>query len=350
MHLKGIITACCLAVSAAVPAADSFETGRVIREVRCRRSPDFSYMLYLPSVYAAEREVNWPVLFVMGPDGGTEEGIRRYIRGAELNRWIVVMSNEAKDGFESSRQAVAAMVNDVAARFPVDQRRCYAGGMGSGARLAFWLANAQPKMIIGILPCGAGDAGNRYETQALAYGLCGARCFTRWDMAVTFNEHIRFRGRLRFFPGGHEWADENLCFDAMTWLNGKYLAEEGVREEVSRFSDKLFRMLLQRYETDPYFTYENALVLAEVEKAPHADQAREIAEQFVRDPRFEGYLDARSDMDKFVEKHFNTDPADFRRNRLTRRQKEKADELLEQYADTPLAPVFRDFGLPAVMP
>ena len=112
MHLRGFMAAGWILASAAVAASESFETGRGIEEVKCLRVPACSYMLYLPSGYAAEREVNWPILFLMGPEGAAEEAIRRYISGAELNQWIVVMSVQAKDGFEHSKPAVAAMVND----------------------------------------------------------------------------------------------------------------------------------------------------------------------------------------------------------------------------------------------
>jgi len=339
---KALLTGLALSVR-----AGEFEPGRIIEEIQCKNAPSYSYMLYLPSGYAPDRNAKWPVLFAMDPRGGLEDGIRRYIKGAEKNNWIVAMSIQSKNGFGKSRNAIAAMVNDVSNRFEMDEKRCYATGMSGGARMAFWLANERKDNIIGIIPCGAGDTGNRYSSRALAYGLCGGCCFNRWDMAITFNERIRGRGRLRFFPGGHVWADEDLIFDAITWLNGKYLAKNGMPGEIDQFSEMLYNEILEKYEDDPYFVYENATALAGIRKAPHAADAKEILAKLEEDEKIQLYIQGLKDMDGFVEEHFNTDAMDCRNNRLTRRQKEDADELLAKYAGTPLAPTIRDFGKPS---
>ncbi|RKX47291.1 MAG: hypothetical protein DRP64_01485 [Verrucomicrobia bacterium] len=345
--MKSLITKILLAGLAVGVCAREYETGKLTEEIQCRKAQSYSYMLYLPSGYTPGRETKWPVLFAMDPGGGTKDGIRRYIKGAEKNNWIVAMSIQSKNGFGRSKHAIAAMVGDVFKRFIVDKSRCYASGMSGGARMAFWLANERENNIIGIIPCGAGDAGNRYSTRALAYGLCGGYCFNRWDMAITFNERIRKRGRLRFFPGGHVWADEDLIFDAITWLNGQYLAEKGTPEEVGDFSEMLFNEVLEKYEDDPYFAYEATTVLIGIPKSPRAADAKEIADKLEEDSKIKLYLQGLKAMDDFVEKHFDTEVGDCYRNRLTRRQKEDADLLLGRYGDTPLAPTIRDFGKPS---
>jgi hypothetical protein len=345
--MKVLMAAVFLAATVSGVCAMDYETGTLIEEIRCRQAQSYSYMLYLPSGYAPDRETKWPVVFVMGPEGGTEEGIRRYIKGAEKNNWIVAMSIQSKDGFKGSKNAVAAMAGDAFKRFAVDKERCYATGMSGGARLAFWLANERKQNIIGIIPCGAGDAGNRYSSRALAYGLCGGYCYSRWDMAVTFDEHIRDNGLLRFFEGGHVWADEDLMFDAITWLNAKYLAKNGTPDELGQFSEMLYNEILEQYENDMYFAYESSKILSGMLKAPHADKARELVDYLEEDPKIKLYNQGLDEMADFVEKHFDTDANDCRNNRLTRRQKEDADELLEKYGETPLAPIIRDFGKPS---
>lgn len=342
-----ILSAALLALLSATADETPLRAGVINKEVRCQKAADFSYLLYLPSEYTPARAAGWPVLFVMGPDGGTEEGIGRYVKGAELNGWIVAMSMQARDGYDRPLSAVGAMVEDVIRRLEVDERRCYAGGMGTGARLAFRLANRKPELIIGILPCGAGDFGNRYDTRALAYGLCGAYCYSRWDMTITFEEHIRERGRLRYFEGGHLWADENLMLDAMTWLNGKYLSQKGTPEEIDRFSEKLFNLMTERYESDPYFVYETARVLAEIRNAPHAESAQRIADKLAEDPRIQLYVQGLAAVRKFANRHFNTEVEDFKNNRLTKRQVEEAENLSALYGETPLGPVIRGFAMPS---
>jgi hypothetical protein len=329
-------------------SAGGARSGEIIDEINCRKVPEVSYMMYLPTRYMHHSEPAWPVLFVMSPDGGKREDLERYIKGAEKNGWVVAMSIQSGKPSKKSEFAVAAMVNDVCRRFTVDMERGYASGMGGGARMAFWLANEQQKMIRGIIPCCGGDTGYKYECLALAYGLCGGRCFTRWEMAITFNELVRKRGRLRFFEGGHDWAGEDLISDAMTWLNARYLAEKGTQPEIDRFSSTVYEEILDQYQEDPYFVYRQAVILAEVPLAPHAKKAGVIAEDLAAQPHIAQYIDGLKAMDRFVEKHFDTDAGNYRNNRLTQRQKEDADQLLETFGETPLAPIIQDFGMPSV--
>lgn len=345
--MKRLAGAILMTVAAVSVCAEEYEAGKLIEAIQCAKAPSCSYMLYLPSGYTPDREGKWPVLFAMDPRGGTEDGIRRYIKGAEKNNWIVAMSIQSRSHFEGSRVAVAAMVGDVFNRFAVDKERCYATGMSSGARMAFWLANERRQNIIGIIPCGAGDAGNRYRSRAHAYGFCGGRSFNRWDMTITFSKHIRTKGRLRFIEGSHVWADENNLFNAITWLNAKYLAKNGTREERDRFSGMLYSEVVNTLEDDIYSAYENAIVLAGVLKAPHAERARELTDGLEQDSRIKLYVQGLKAMDDFVLKHFDTSVDDCRNNRITRQQKVDADQLLERYGETPLAPVLQEFGKPS---
>lgn len=327
--------------------AQEYEKGKIIEGIRCEDDRDYSYLLYLPTGYDANRADKYPVLFVMDPGGGNAGGLRRYVHGAEKNNWILAMSKESKNHYNKSEQAIEAMVEDVFDRFHVNKRRCYASGFSGGAREAFWLANKMKSNIIGIIPCGAGDSGNEYDNDALAYGLCGGFCFNRWDMAITFNERIKKDGRLRFFPGGHAWAGEDLIFDAITWLNGKYLARKGSKAELAAFSEMLFSEIKEKYETDPYFAYENSLVLAKVGKAPHAAQTKKVLAKLKLDSKIKTYIKALEDMEDYVDEHFNTDVMDYRNNRCSSEQKSDAIKLHVKYRDTPLAATIKDFGKPS---
>ncbi|MEN8255866.1 MAG: hypothetical protein ABFR33_10410 [Verrucomicrobiota bacterium] len=345
--MKCLIVITLLAMLALGVHAGEFEPGKLIEEVKCRKDSSYSYLLYLPSSYDPGRENKWPVLFAMDSKGGTEEDFRRYIKGAEKNNWIVAMSIQSKGLSKESSKAVAAMVGDVFARFAVDEERCHAAGMAGGARMAFWLAGKRRDNIIGIIPCGAGDMLHEYRGQALAYGLCGARSFSRWDMAVTFNERIRTRGRLRFFPGDDVRADEDLVFDAITWLNAKHLVKKGTPGEIDQFSEMLYNEILERYTADPFFVYESATILTWFPRAPRAGDAKQMLDRLEEDEKIQLCIQGLKDMEGFVEKHFNTKAGDCVDNRLTRRQKEDADALLKKYADTPLADTIRDFGRPS---
>jgi len=344
MKRKSFITAALLAVSASSLCAEEYATGKVIEEVQCKYKRDYSYMLYLPSNYNPERADGWPVLFAMDPRGGTRDGFDRYIMGAEKNGWIVAMWVKSDGYVDQDEKSVQAVMDDVLKRFPVDKKRCYASGMSAGARWAFWLASENKSNIIGLIPCGAGDAGYRYSGRALAYGLSGGHCFNRWDMTQTFHQRIRKKGRLRFFHGGHDWANEDLLFDAMNWLNAKYLEEKGSKKEIEQVSEMLFSEIRERYESDPYFAYENATVLAGFTKAPHAAKAKKIVAQLEKDPRIRLYIQGLEDLDEFADEYFNCQTPPRGDRDAGSRQKRDVEKLLEKYGDTPLASMIQDFA------
>lgn len=322
--------------------AKDYATGEIIPKIHCENDREYTYLLYLPRGYDASRAEKWPVLFAMSPGGGNKGSLNRYIPGAEKNNWIVAMSIQSKNNYNKSEKAIEAMVEDVFDRFHVNEKRCYSTGFSGGAREAFSLANKMKSNIIGIIPCGAGGDPN---TRVLVYGLCGSHCFNRWDMATTFDEHVREKnGRLRFFAGGHSWAGKDLCFDAITWLNGKYLAKKGSQAEINAFSKMLFNEIKTKYEDDPYFAYENACVLAGVPKAPDAAKAKKIVAKLQADPRIKMYIQGLEDMDEFVDDHFNTDVSDYRNNPCTSSQKRDAKKLLAKYSETPLAKTIEGFG------
>lgn len=340
--LIGLSMLCCTV------QAEDFERGGKGTVVQCRDEPDYSYILRLPENYDSSREEKWPVLFLMSPAGGKKKNIQRYSSGADQCDWILALSVESKnanDG-EVSHSAILAMVEDVFDRFPVNEKRCYASGMSGGGREAFWLANKLRKGIVGIIPCGAGDAGNSVNTKVLAYGLCGSTCFNRWDMTITFNQRIKKRGVLRFFPGGHEWANPELVQQAMVWLNGRYLEEDGEDSEIKVFSSRLMAEIKGRLETNPPCAYETSVVLSEIRNAPDAKEAMKIRQELETRPAVKIYLDAMEDAAEFAEDHFNTAVMDYLHNRTTSRSEKDAKKLVKKYEGTPYEELMRSIGEP----
>lgn len=200
-----------------IPADDlSYPLGKVTQEIPC--GGQFSYFLYLPN--SLRRGAKHPVLFVMSPGGGAAGDAERYRSGAERNRWIIAISKQSRNGFDASQDAVDSMIRQVSAKLPVDQRRLYVTGFSGGARMAFATARSHPA-IAGVIACGAG--GELASAEQVAYGLDGSNCFNRNDMAYSFKGFKHPACVLRFFPGQHEWAGQELCDDAITHLNGVFL-------------------------------------------------------------------------------------------------------------------------------
>jgi dienelactone hydrolase len=313
----------------------------------------WTYHVYLPKAYAPARK--WPVLFVMGPMGGTAGTLRRYTGGAELNGWILAVSVESRNGFAQSQEAVLAMVQDVTSRLSTDPKRRYATGFSGGARMAFWLA-LKEKDFAGVLACGAGGAVEELSSKAAVYGLCGSNCFNRWDMACSFKGAGK-NARLTFFVGNHAWADAEMVTRAMTWLNASHYGAVGTTSPASRTAvfleekkalmAKIAAQIDACAAADPERAYEWTLCLARADDAP---ETRARLQAMLQQPKVLAYAEGLKEMDRFVQKHFATSGGDYARNNGTKAALKDATELAAKYKDTSLAPIFAKMGEPSVMP
>jgi poly(3-hydroxybutyrate) depolymerase len=192
--------------------------GATTEEISC--GDDFSYFLYLPE--SLRKGAKHPVLFIMSPGGGSKGAVKRYQKGADRNRWILAVSKQSKNGFDGSQAAIDSMIAHVTSKLPIDEKRMYTTGFSGGSRMAYATSQVH-KEIAGVLGCGAG--GNLGSTKQVSYGLCGTNCFNRTDMANSFKGFKSKDCVLRYFPGKHAWAGEELCDDAITHLNGVFLAK-----------------------------------------------------------------------------------------------------------------------------
>lgn len=173
---------------------------------------------YLPE--SLQKGSDHPVLFIMSPGGGSAGTVKRYIDGAERSRWILVVSKESKNGNDASGAAILAMIKFTKDKLPVDEKRMYVSGFSGGSRMAYW-ASQQDEKIAGVIACGAG--GDIGSSKQVVYGLCGSNCFNRSDMANSFKD-VKHKGAiLRYFEGKHAWANDEMCDDAITHLNGVFL-------------------------------------------------------------------------------------------------------------------------------
>ena len=201
------------------PADDlPYPLGTTTAAISCGN--EFHYFLYLPK--SLRKGAKHPVIFVMSPDGGTAVDTDRYRAGAERNRWIIAVSQESKNGTEIWQQAVDSMIRHVTATLPVNHKRMYASGYSGGSRGAFITAQAH-KDFAGVIACAAGGAPG--SARQVVYGLSGTNCFNRAEMAGCFKGFKNKDCVLRYFPGAHDWANEELCDDAITHLNGVFLTE-----------------------------------------------------------------------------------------------------------------------------
>ena len=76
-------------------AAD-LPAGEIIDRVTCAADPSQSYALFVPADYTPSR--TWPVIFAFDPGGRGRTPVERYQAAAERYGYIVVGSNNSRNG------------------------------------------------------------------------------------------------------------------------------------------------------------------------------------------------------------------------------------------------------------
>jgi len=203
-------------------APSTLPKGELVPRVVCASDARFSYALYLPSGYREDRV--WPVLYGFSPGGSGEEPVRLFQLTAERFGWIVVGSNDSRNGpLRPALEASDAMWKDVQSRFKVDPRRSYGVGFSGGARMAMRLALKHPKNFAGLVSIGAFGAGDGMLTGLghLHFHLsCGLEDFNHWELQKG-REELQSRGWKAMadrFEGGHRWATEEAAVFALSYL------------------------------------------------------------------------------------------------------------------------------------
>ena len=219
---------CCAAANAqqnneaAQPAKQGgLQPGTLIPRVTCAAAPEQSYALYLPSQYSSAKA--WPILYVFDPLARGNVPVERMKDAAERHGFIVVASNNSRNGpWKVQIDAAQAMSDDTHTRLSIDDRRVYFAGFSGGARVASHIAQVC-KCAAGVLLNGAGFPIGRppvRESTFAVFATVGDLDFnypevTRLDQTLG---QLGFPHALRYFDGPHQWAPAEVMDEALAWF------------------------------------------------------------------------------------------------------------------------------------
>ena len=203
-------------VAASAALATDLPAGQIIDRVTCAADSSQSYALFVPAGYTPTRA--WPVIFAFDPGGRGRTPVERYQAAAERYGFIVVGSNNSRNGSTEISKILAAMTADVAERLAVDPKRVYLAGMSGGARVALQVALAS-KDVAGVIASSAGypDSRIRKTLPFPIFATAGTDDFNHLEMrqldgALTTPHH------LAIFKGGHVWLSSELALEAVEWM------------------------------------------------------------------------------------------------------------------------------------
>jgi predicted peptidase len=150
------------------------QTETLDREIVKRVS--LRYLLWLPPNYSANTAQSWPlILFLHGRGERGDElpcvaryGLaRRLAEGFALPAIVVAPQCPAESDWTLHDDALLALLDDMAAKYPVDESRVYLTGLSMGGRETWRLAGAHPERFAAIAPiCGRRPDGLRSPEDA----------------------------------------------------------------------------------------------------------------------------------------------------------------------------------------
>lgn len=200
--------------------------GTVVNSVPCLRDSTQSYALYLPSRYSPDRR--WPILYAFDPFGHGPVPVALYKDAAEKYGYIVVGSNNAKNGPGALEMAAAQAVwQDTHARFSIDKNRVYTTGLSGGGRFAASFAlYCYTCAIAGVISHGAGYPAQQAApaNDHFAYYVAVGDADFNYPEILKLRETKEEHGasfKVKIYPGPHQWAPPDIVEYAVEWMELK---------------------------------------------------------------------------------------------------------------------------------
>jgi dienelactone hydrolase len=290
-----------------------FPTGEVIPSVTAAQAPDQTYALYLPSQYTPERR--WPIIIAFDPAARGRLPVERFREAAEEYGYIVVGSNNSRNGpLEPIYAAAEAMWDDSQRRFSVDPARIYMTGFSGGSRAAWRLAT-ETKAVAGVIGCGAGPFPEMDPTGSLPFAYCGVigrldmNFLEMRDLDVALGK-LGLAHRLLIFEGGHEWPPARSLVEAVEWMELQAMRsgrapkrDQFVESLVERESSRARDLESAGRPLDAYEAYER--LARDLEGLVPAEAVREQADRLGSSEAVRKALESRARLERQQESRLN---------------------------------------------
>lgn len=220
--------------------------GTMVNSVACLEDSKQSYALYLPSRYSPDQR--WPIIYAFDPFARGKTAVEVYQAAAEKYGYIVVGSNNSKNGPVAPQlEAAQAVWNDTHRRFAIDKDRVYTTGLSGGARVATSFAMyCYTCAITGVIAHGAGypvgfSTKQTANDHFIYYAAVGDVDFNYPELALLRKKKDEqgAQFKVKVYPGPHQWAPPEIAEDAVAWLELKAM-QSGTRKADPVFSERLF--------------------------------------------------------------------------------------------------------------
>ena len=155
----------CLAIALASGCATSPQIGQTSRSFSVKPAPvELRYKLRLPEGYDAQSAKRWPTIFFLHGAGERGDNLEKVtvhgllmIAKGKPDFPFIVISPQCPAGETWRPETLFALLDDVAVRHAVDEKRIYLTGLSMGGYGSWDLAVRRPERFAAVAPiCGGG--------------------------------------------------------------------------------------------------------------------------------------------------------------------------------------------------
>jgi hypothetical protein len=210
-----------------------FPKGIIIDSVKIANTANESYAVYLPKQY--DRKVPSAIVFIFDPRGRGNAGIESFILVAESYNYILVCSNNSKNGpIDLNLEIAGRLFESASTEFNLNPAQLYIAGFSGGARLASAIA-VTSDVFQGVIACGASFNGmDRFAVQERSFSYVGIV----GDVDMNYQEMIEnadwldkmmIKNTLFVNHQQHNWPSQKQMLRAFDWLEVQAF-KKGIRK------------------------------------------------------------------------------------------------------------------------
>ncbi|MCG2612525.1 hypothetical protein LZZ90_13500 [Flavobacterium sp. SM15] len=196
--------------------------GIIIDSVLVANSPNETFAVYLPKNYDPKTPAS--IVFIFEPGARGKVGIEPFVLASETYSYILVCSNNCKNGPIKTNKEIAGRLFDfVFTQYFIDHKRMYVAGFSGGSRFASNTAMTTGAFA-GIIACGASfnsfdkvlPPANRFSYA----GLVGDSDMNFQEMVgnKSWLTRININNELFVSEDKHVWPSQEQVLRAFDWL------------------------------------------------------------------------------------------------------------------------------------
>jgi hypothetical protein len=196
--------------------------GVIIDSVKIANTANESYAIYLPEQYV--KSVPSAIVFIFDPDARGKIGIEPFVLAAETYNYILVCSNNSKNGPADINLGIANRLFDsVFSEYIIDSSQLYISGFSGGARLAGTIAISSGAFQ-GVIACGASFNGiDKLSLQGNNFsyvGMVGSKDMNYQEMIqnAAWLDKVKIKNTLFVSHLDHTWPAQKEMLLAFDWL------------------------------------------------------------------------------------------------------------------------------------